>query len=243
MLDGEMMPIRSSYELTRLFLSLSDVSRLDILNQLDERTSVIDICRRFDLLVHEAVRHLRRLEDVGLISQLHNGDYIISEYGKVLVTFIEGISDVQGLLEYWERHSAAELPEHLKHLPANLSESLLQDGDLLHATAAEIVREARRFLWVLNYAVDQTALSALEVKVLLKSTGGKESPDVRYIDGLSIVLLINERRGLIFFPQVAREGYHPDLSRGFLVPAADLTHRLFMELFEYSWSCKARRVG
>ncbi|MGZ4849458.1 MAG: ArsR/SmtB family transcription factor, partial [Halobacteriota archaeon] len=88
------MPIRSSYELTRLFLSLSDVSRLDILNQLYERTSVIDICRRFGLLVHEAVRHLRRLEDVGLVTQLPNGDYVISEYGKVVVTFVEGISDV-----------------------------------------------------------------------------------------------------------------------------------------------------
>src|SRR5674536_157750 len=90
---GDSMPIRSSYELTRLFLALSDVSRLEILNQLYEQTSVVDICRRFDLLVHEVVRHLRRLEDVGLVRQLPNGDYTISEYGKVVTTFVEGISD------------------------------------------------------------------------------------------------------------------------------------------------------
>ena len=237
------MPIRSSYELTRLFLSLSDVSRLDILNQLGERTSVIDICRRFGLLVHEAVRHLRRLEDVGLVSQLPNGDYVISEYGKVLVTFIEGVSDVHDLLEYWECHSAAELPAHLKRLPADLGESLLQDSELLNAAAVEIVREAKRFLWVLNYAVDQTGLIASEVKVLLKNTAGTESPDVRYVDRVSTILLVNELRGLIFFPRVAaQEGYEPDMSCGFLVPAADVTYRLLVELFDFLWSCKSTRA-
>ena len=235
------MPIRSSYELTRLFLSLSDVSRLDILNQLDERTSVIDICRRFGLLVHEAVRHLRRLEDVGLVSQLPNGDYVISEYGKVLVTFIEGISDVHDLLEYWERHSA-ELPAHLRRLPADLSESLLQDSELLRAAAVEIVREAKRFLWVLNYAVDQTGLTASEVKVLLKNTSGTETPDVRQVNSVSTILLVNELRGLIFFPRVTdHEGYEPDMSCGFLVPTADVTYRLLAELFDFLWSCKSTR--
>ncbi len=224
-------------------MSLSDVSRLDILNQLDERTSVIDICRRFGLLVHEAVRHLRRLEDVGLVSQLPNGDYVISEYGKVLVTFIEGISDVHDLLEYWERHSAAELPAHLKRLPADLGESLLQDSELLSAAAVDIVREAKRFLWVLNYAVDQTGLIASEVKVLLKNTAGTESPDVRYVDRVSTILLVNELRGLIFFPRVtARERYEPDMSSGFLVSAADATYRLLVELFDFLWSCKSSRA-
>jgi len=238
------MPIRSSYELTRLFLSLSDVSRLDILNQLDERTSVIDICRRFGLLVHEAVRHLRRLEDVGLVSQLPNGDYVISEYGRVLVTFVEGISDVHDLLEYWELHSAAELPTHLKRLPADLSESLLQEGALLHTTEAEIVREAKRFLWVLNYAVDQTKLSASEVKVLLKSTAGTKSPHVRYVDKVRMILLVNELRGLIFFPRVtARERYEPDTSSGFLVSGTDATYRLLLELFDFLWNCKSSRAA
>ena len=224
-------------------MSLTDVSRLDILNQLDERTSVIDICRRFGLLVHEAVRHLRRLEDVGLVSQLPNGDYVISEYGKVLVTFIEGISDVHDLLEYWERHSAAELPAHLKRLPADLGESLFQDSDLLHAAAIEIVREAKRFLWVLNYAVDQTGLTASEVKVLLKSTAGTKTPDVRYVNNVSTILLVNEFRGLVFFPRAtAQQGHDPDMSCGFLVPAAHLTYRLLVELFDFLWSCKSTRV-
>jgi hypothetical protein len=182
------------------------------------------------------------LEDVGLVSQLPNGDYVISEYGKVLVTFIEGISDVHDLLEYWERHSAAELPAHLKRLPADLGESLLQDSELLNAAAVEIVREAKRFLWVLNYAVDQTGLIASEVKVLLKNTAGTESPDVRYVDRVSTILLVNELRGLIFFPRVAEEGYDQDMSCGFLVPAADVTYRLLVELFDFLWSCKSSRA-
>jgi hypothetical protein len=184
------------------------------------------------------------LEDVGLISQLPNGDYVISEYGKVLVTFIEGISDVHDLLEYWERHSAAELPAHLKRLPADLGDSLLQDSELLNAAAVEIVREAKRFLWVLNYAVDQTGLIASEVKVLLKNTAGTESPDVRYVDRVSTILLVNELRGLIFFPRVAaQERYEPDMSSGFLVSAADVTYRLLVELFDFLWNCKSSRAA
>jgi len=168
---------------------------------------------------------------------------VISEYGKVLVTFIEGISDVHDLLEYWELHSAAELPAHLKRLPADLAESLLQEGKLLHVAATEIVREAKRFLWVLNYAVDRTGLSASEVKVLLNSTAGTESPDVRQVNSVSTILLANELRGLIFFPRVTdQKGYEPDMSCGFLVPAADVTYRLLVELFDFLWSCKSTRA-
>lgn len=234
------MPIRSSYELTRLFLSLSDVSRLDILNQLYERTSVIDICRQFGLLVHEAVRHLRRLEDVGLVLQLSNGDYVISEYGKVLVTFVEGISDVHDLLEYWERHSAAELPPHLKRLPADLSEFFVADGDLLLAAATDIEREARSFLWVLNYAVDQAIVKTSAVKVLSQRTATTESATVRCVDAVNTVLLVNELRALICFPRVTtREGSETDLSCGFLVTASNMTYRLLVELFVFLWERSA----
>ena len=233
------MPISSSYELTRLFLALSDVSRLDILNQLWEQTSVIDIGRRFGLLVHEAERHLHRLADVGLIVQLPNGDYVLSEYGKVLVPFVEGISEVHDLLEYWERHSADELPPHLKRLPADLSESFVSDGDLLRVAATEIVREAQSFLWVLNYPVDQAAVRAAEFKELQESTQATDDGErkaVRYIEGVKTILLVNQRRALICFPKVTvRSGYEPDFSSGFLVDASSAAYRLLIELFASTW--------
>ncbi len=230
------MPIRSSYELTRLFLSLSDVSRLDILNQLYEQTSVVDICRRFGLLVHEVVRHLRRLEDVGLVRQLPNGDYVISEYGKVVITYVEGISDVQDLLEYWERHSAAELPEHLKRLPADLSEFFISDGDLVLADATDMVREAKSFLWVLNYVVDETTVKASAIEVLCKRTATTERPPVRCIDGVNTVLLLNEFCALICFPRVTtREVYDIDTSCGFFVTATHIPYRRLAELFDFFW--------
>lgn len=233
------MPIRSSYELIKLFLALSDVSRLDILNQLSEQTSVIDISRRFGLLVHEAERHLHRLQDVGLVVQLTNGDYVMSEYGKVLVPFIEGISEVHDLLEYWERHSAGELPPHLKCLPADLSESFVADGSLLRAAATEIVREAQSFLWVLNYRVDQAAVTAAEFRVLQERTenmeeGGRKT--VRYIEGVKTILLVNQLRALICFPKATvRNGYESDPSSGFLVDTSSVAYRLLIELFASTW--------
>ncbi len=230
------MPIRSSYELTRLFLSLSDVSRLDILNQLYERTSVVDICRRFGLLVHEVVRHLRRLEDVGLVRQLPNGDYVISEYGKVVITYVEGIGDVQDLLEYWELHSAAELPEHLKRLPADLNEFFVSEGDLVATAATDIVREAKSFLWVLNHIIDETAVKASAVEMLCKRTATTERSSIRYVDGVNTVLLLNEFCALICFPRITtRGGYDTDTSCGFFVTAAHITYRDLAELFDFFW--------
>jgi DNA-binding transcriptional ArsR family regulator len=217
-------------------LSLSDVSRLDILNQLYERTSVVDICRRFDLLVHEVVRHLRRLEDVGLVRQLPNGDYVISEYGKVVTTFVEGISDVHDLLEYWERHSADELPQHLKRLPADLSEFFVSDADLVVTAAMDIVRDAKSFLWVLNYVINERTVKASAVEVLCKRAAKVERPTVRSVDDVNTVLLLNEFCALVCFPRVtSREGYVIDTSCGFYVTATHITYRRLAELFDFFW--------
>jgi DNA-binding transcriptional ArsR family regulator len=233
------MPIRSSYELTKLFLALSDVNRLDILNQLSEQATVIDISRRFGLLVHEAERQLRRLADVGLVVQLPNGDYVVSEYGKVLVPFIEGISEVHDLLEYWERHSADELPPHLQRLPADLSEWFVPEEGLLRAAASEIVREALSFLWVLNYPVDQTAVKAAEFKVLQERTENtlqEGRKTVRCVEGVKTILLVNEFKALICFPKAAiRDGREPDPSSGFLVETSGVAYQLLVELFASTW--------
>jgi DNA-binding transcriptional ArsR family regulator len=239
------MPIRGSYELTRLFLSLSDVSRLDILNQLYERTSVIDLCRRFGLLVNEVERHLHRLDDVGLVVQLPNGDYIISDYGKVVVTFVEGISDVHYLLEYWERYSAAELPPHLRYLPSNLSHFFIANGGRLITAAADIVGEARSFLWVVNYPLEKTNVKAAELKVLelrREGTDASESESVRFVDDVNTILLVNELRALVCFPKVIAPGrYQQDLSAGFLVNVSDVTYRLLVELFLATWHAYDKR--
>jgi DNA-binding transcriptional ArsR family regulator len=217
-------------------LSLSDVSRLDILNQLYERTSVVDICRRFGLLVPEVERHLRRLEDVGLVRQLPNGDYVMSEYGKVVVTFVEGISEVHDLLEYWERHSAAELPPDLKRLPADLSEFFVSDGELLIAAATDIVLQAKRFLLVLNYAVDQATVKTPEFKVLCKRPAATGHAALRYVDNVYTILLANEFGALVCFPKViSREGYETDASCGFIVTASNVAHRRLLELFDFFW--------
>jgi hypothetical protein len=190
--------------------------------------------------VHEVVRHLHRLEDVGLVHQLPNGDYVISEYGKVVITYVEGISDVQDLLEYWERHSAAELPDHLKRLPADLSEFFVSDGDLVTTAATDIVRKAKSFLWVLNHIVDETTVNASAVKVLCKRTAKAKRPPIRCIDGVNTVLLLNEFCALICFPRVTtREGYNIDTSCGFFVTATCVTYRRLAELFDFFWESSA----
>ena len=235
------MPIRSSYELTRLFLSLSDVTRQNILNQLFERTSVIDICTKFDLLVHETIRQLRRLEDVGLVRQLSNGEYIVTEYGKVLVSLVEGVSNVHDLLEYWERHSATDLPIHLSCLPTQLNDSFLHDSELLHKLTDETIRESKRFLWVLNYPVDRATLKTSELKILTADTSPSANPEARFVHAVHSTVVINEHRALIFLPGVTAENvYYNDYTSGFLIEESNPTYRLVAEFFRFLWDNKAK---
>lgn len=233
------MSIRSSYELTRLFLALSDVTRQQLLNELAEPTSVIDICATFDILVHEAVRHLRRLEDVALIRQLPNGEYIISDYGTAIVPLVEGMSNVHDLLEYWEGHAVTELPAHLRGLPAQLNDLFLQDTEL-HDATEEAIDESSDFLWVLNYPVGRSHGDVSELKILT-SGGAKANHHTRVIDDVFSSLVINERRAFIFFPGVKSNGeYYSDLHNGFMIRESNPTYRLAAEFFGFLWDKRAR---
>ncbi|MGZ4940086.1 MAG: hypothetical protein ACXVIF_05785 [Halobacteriota archaeon] len=234
------MSIRSSYDLTKLFLALSDVTRQQLLNQLDEPTSVIDICATFDILVHEAVRHLRRLEDVTLISHLSNGEYVISQYGRALVPLVEGISNVHDLLEYWERHTMSELPAHLRCLPSQLNDQFLSNA-ALHEAIEGALDESREFLWVLNYPVGRSSDRVSDFRTLISERGAAHS-HTRVIEDVYSSLLINEHRAFIFFPGVTdNDEYCSDRTNGFMIREANPTYRLVAEFFRFLWEKKARQ--
>ncbi len=236
------MSIRSSYELTRLFLALSDVTRQQLLNELSEPTSVIDICATFDILVHEAVRHLRRLEDVALIRQLSNGEYVISHYGRTIVPLVEGMGNVHDLLEYWEGHTATELPAHLRCLPAQLNDLFLRATTLFEATE-EAIDESSEFLWVLNYPVHRSPQSVSELKIL---TNGRTRAHAhtRIIEDVYSSLIINECRAFIFFPGVKNYGeFYSDVTNGFMIREVNPTYRLVAEFFSFLWDKSARSQG
>ncbi len=228
------MPIRSSYELTRLFLALSDVTRQQLLNQLSEPTSVIDICATFDLLVHEAARHLRRLEDVALIDQLQNGEYVISHYGRAMIPLVEDMSSVHDLLEYWEGHTVAELPVHLHCLPAQLNDQFLSYV-MLSETTNKAISEAREFLWLLNYPISRSP-DVQELKVLTSGTTAEVNGRTRGIGDVCSSLVINEQRALIFFPGIRSDGErYSDLSNGFMIRKANPTYWLLVDFFSFLW--------
>ncbi len=232
------MSIRSSYELSKLLLALSDVTRQQLLNELLEPTSVIDICASFDMLVHEAVRHLRRLEDVALIRQLPNGSYVISQYGRAVVPFVEGMSNVNDLLEYWEGHTVTELPTHLRCMPAQLNDLFFSDTALHEATRA-IIEEARERLWVLNYPIDQLYETVSDLRVLTSGDAATNS-HTRTVDVVFSSLVLNERRSGVFFPRVKIDyEYCMDHNNGFIINEPNPTYRLIAEFFSFLWDTRA----
>ncbi len=231
------MSIRSSYELTRLFLALSDVTRQQLLNQLSEPESVIDVCSAYDILVHEATRHLRRLEDVGLIYQLSNGEYTLSQYGRTIIPLVDGMSNVHDLLEYWEGHTTTELPVHLRCLPGQLNDLFLRDTALYTATQ-EAIDTSIDFLWVLNYPVDRSHKHVADLRVLA-SGEAEANKDARTVQDISSALVINERRAFIFFPGIKNDKSFTDLSNGFMIRETNPTYWLAVEFFSFLWGARA----
>lgn len=234
------MPLQGSYELTVLFLSLSDVTRLKILNRLREQTSLLDICDEFQLLVHEAVRQLRRLEDVGLVEKLPRGDYIVSNFGQTIMPVLEGISNVYGFLEYWETHSTSELPHYLKFLPAELYADFIDDSIALSNISTDIISTAKKFLWALNEDITTQDFIAKDVRILLSPTSGPTVKQLRYVENIHTQLVLNEHQAKISFPGITtnKEPY-TDRNSGFLAKSPSATYCLLKDFFNFLWEFKS----
>ncbi len=234
------MPIQDSHELTVLFLSLADVTRLKILNQLREQTSLHDICDEFGLLVHEGVRQLRRLEDVGLVAKVPTGDYILSNFGQTMMPLLEGISNIYGLLEYWETHSTSELPHYLKFVPAELYTDFIDDSVTLSTVSTDITSNAKKFLWALNEEITIEAVRADDVKILLSNTSGLTAKRLRYVENIHTQLVLNEYQAKVSFPCItANEELHKDSNSGFLSKSPSATYCLLKDFFNFLWEFKS----
>jgi predicted transcriptional regulator len=234
------MPIQGSYELTVLFLSLSDVTRLKILNRLHEQTSLHDICDEFQLLMHEGVRQLRRLEDVGLVEKLPTGDYILSNFGRIIMPLLEGISNIYGFLEYWETHATSELPHYLKLMPAELYADFIDDSITLSEVSAEIMSTAEKFLWVLNEDTKTDVFKAKDVRILVSTTSGLTTKQSRYVKNIYTQLVLNEYQAKISFPGITTDKeLYKDSNSGFLSKSPSAIYCLLKDFFNFLWEFKS----
>ena len=234
------MSIQGSYELTVLFLSLSDVTRLKILNRLYEQTSLLDICDEFQLLVHEGVRQLRRLEDVGLVVKLPTGDYILSNFGRTIMPLLEGISNIYGFLEYWETHSTSELPHYLKLMPAELYTDFIDDSITLSEVSSDIMSTAKKFLWALNEDIKTEDFKAKDVRILVSTTSGLAAKQSRYVKNIHTQLVLNEYQAKISFPGVTTDNeLYKDNSSGFLSKSPSAVYCLLKDFFNFLWEFKS----
>lgn len=234
------MPIQGSYELTVLFLSLADVTRLKILNRLHEQTSLHDICDEFELLVDEGVRQLRRLEDVGLAVKLPTGDYIVSTFGQTIMPLLEGISNIYGFLESWETHSTSELPHYLKLLPAELYTDFIDDSIALSKVSTNIMSTAKKFLWALNEDITIGDFKAKEVRILVSTTSGLAAKQSRYVKNIHTQLVLNEYQAKISFPGITtNKELYKDSSSGFLSKSPSAIYCLLKDFFNFLWEFKS----
>jgi hypothetical protein len=237
------MSIHGSYELTVLFLSLSDITRLKILNRLYEQTSLRDVCEEFQLLAHEGIRQLRRLEDVGLVSRLSTGDYMLSNFGLTIMPLLEGISNIYCFLEYWETHSTSELPHYLKLMPAELYEDFIDDSTTLAEVSIDIMSRADKFLWILNEDIRTEILKAKDIRILVSNTSGFECERSRYVHNVHTQLVMNEYQAKISFPGItADKERYKDSSSGFLSSRPNGTYCLLMDFFNFLWSVKSSKA-
>jgi predicted transcriptional regulator len=70
----------------KLLFDLASESRLGILKELSQnKLKMAEVARKLDLTATENFRQLQRLSEAKLIQKLPDGEYTLTEYGKLIL--------------------------------------------------------------------------------------------------------------------------------------------------------------
>ncbi len=138
--------------IAKLLFDLSSESRLDILRELNLHSlKMNEIARKLDLTATENFRHLQRLSKIGLIQKLPDGNYILSEIGKLTLQFLPALEFIFKNKEYFLDHDIWRLPYQFVNRIGELSGATLSMDVIENINhAAQVMAEAEKFVWGLG---------------------------------------------------------------------------------------------
>ncbi|TRO51777.1 DUF1724 domain-containing protein [Candidatus Bathyarchaeota archaeon] len=111
---------------SELYFELSNPDRLRIMQVLkDAPMKLTDISGAIDVTHQQCLRHLKRLTEVLLVERNHDGLYVLSSFGELVLQLMPSLIFVSQYGEYFSTHSVSHLPSEFVSRIGDLSESIL----------------------------------------------------------------------------------------------------------------------
>jgi predicted transcriptional regulator len=135
-----------------LLFELSSSERMSIMRVLqDESLKLSNLAKNQGLTNPEALRQVRRLCDVGLVQREPSGLYMISHYGMLVLSMLEGLEFVARNQDYFSQYDTSFLPyEYINRFGELSSSSIGAEPFKVLEKTQEVLKEAEEFVWIMS---------------------------------------------------------------------------------------------
>lgn len=156
-----------------LFFDLASESRRGILIELrNAKLKMNELSRKLDLTPTETSRQLQRLSEAHLISKQSEGEYTLTEYGKLILQVSPTLEVAYKYREYFLTRNLWRIPPEFLYRIGELSQStlILNVADSLNY-AERIIKNAEYYIWSIG---DKSLNSVAPLMLDRYSQGVKE---------------------------------------------------------------------
>ncbi len=133
----------------KLFFELASESRLSILRELQkENLKMQEIARRMDVTATEAFRQLERLSAALLVKKQPDGNFTLTEYGKLVLQLSSSLEFVSKHRDYFAAHDVTQIPVQFVNRLGELSQTKLMMDTIENLNIAEhAFMDAEQYGW------------------------------------------------------------------------------------------------
>lgn len=244
------------------FFELASEQRLNILTNLaEQRLNISKLADILDATKPEVHRNVNRLTKAGLIEKEHEGNYILTPYGKAVLIQIPSLSFITDNKQYFTNHTLGNLEtKFIQRIGALHDNKQIKGFVKVFEKWQKIHENAEKYIYNILSEVPYSGdiinviSTKLENNVKIRSIFSEKAaiPEDRKIlfmkkdfqkhvtNGLlerkmmkyvSIVILVTDKEAAVFFSNVQGE---PDLSIMFTSTNIEF-HDWCLDYFEWCW--------
>jgi predicted transcriptional regulator len=139
-------------DLCQILFELSNESRLHLaLSLFEEKSTVTQLAKKYELSTQETSRHLTRLTENGLIHRDTEGAYEISQFGRLFLSTLGSQWFIAKNRDYFSIHDASHIPEEYQSRLGELEKSIYVDDVMaVFQRIQEMIDDAEEYIYRLT---------------------------------------------------------------------------------------------
>jgi len=228
--------------LSEVFMELAGESRYSILLKLEKQKSrAAQMAKELNLTIQETHRNTVRLAEAGLIKKDSDGFFLLTPYGRILVSQLASFGFLNKYKEYFGEHFPSDLaPKFLQRMGNLRNCELIQGNFAIVDKWLSLAEDAKEYLRIMTSQIPpeffklkvskakkglkiflihgENTIAPKGFKKELTSAGLRKliSEGVykrKMIKKIQTMMVMNEKRGILFFPDSKGE---PDMYYAFI---------------------------